>query len=45
MSDMQNDRPGEPGTQEGETGPTESDPMAPSGEGRNPEQAAEEPGS
>ena len=36
MSDMQqNDRPGEPGTAEGETGPSESDPVAPSVEGRD----------
>jgi hypothetical protein len=39
MSDMQNDRPGEPGTTEGEAGASESDPVAPSVEGR----AAEEP--
>ncbi|MDQ4091264.1 MAG: hypothetical protein M3163_13330 [Actinomycetota bacterium] len=45
MSDMQSDRPGEPGTSEGETGPMESDPVAPSGEGQNAEQTAEEPGS
>lgn len=27
MSDLQNDRPGEPGTPEGEPGPTEDDPQ------------------
>ncbi len=35
MSDMQNERPGEPGTQEGETGPREDDPVAPGVEGSN----------
>ena len=45
MSDMQNDRPGEPGTQEGETGPSEADPVAPSVEGRETEQAADDSGS
>lgn len=35
MSDMQqNERPGAPGTPEGETGASESDPVAPSVEGR-----------
>ena len=33
MSDMQSERPGEPGTPEGETGPTEDDPVAPGAEG------------
>jgi hypothetical protein len=45
MSDMQNERPGEPGTPEGDTGASESDPMAPSVEGRDMEQAADEAGS
>lgn len=36
MSDMQqNERPGAPGTQEGESGPSESEPAAPSVEGRD----------
>ncbi len=35
MSDMQNDRPGEPGTAEGETGASEADPVTPSVEGRD----------
>lgn len=36
MSDMQEgDLPGQPGTVEGETGPKESDPVAPSVEGRD----------
>jgi hypothetical protein len=36
MSDMQqNDRPGAPGTPEGEAGPSESEPVAPSVEGRD----------
>lgn len=30
MSDMQESRPGEPGTTEGESGPNESEPVAPS---------------
>ena len=42
MSDVQNDRPGEPGTSEGETGPAENDPVAPSVEGRDVEEAADE---
>ncbi len=44
MSDMQNDRPGEPGTAEGETGASEVDPVAPSVEGRDLEDSAEDPG-
>lgn len=44
MSEMQNsDLPGEPGTEEGEAGHSESDPQAPSQEGR--ESAGEAPGS
>jgi hypothetical protein len=42
MSDMQTDRPGEPGTTEGEAGATESDPVAPSVEGRDVEETADE---
>ena len=42
MSDMQNDRPGEPGTAEGEAGPEEDDPVAPSVEGRDSEESAGE---
>jgi hypothetical protein len=42
MSDMENDRPGEPGTTEGETGPAENDPVAPSVEGRDREETADE---
>ncbi len=42
MSDMQSDRPGEPGTTEGEAGPAETDPVAPSVEGRDVEEAADE---
>jgi hypothetical protein len=34
MSDMQQSQPGAPGTTEGEAGPSESDPSAPSVEGR-----------
>ena len=42
MSDMQqNERPGAPGTPEGETGPSESDPVAPSVEGREVEAGTE----
>ena len=38
MSDLENENlPGEPGTDEGETGPSESDPVAPSVEGRETE--------
>jgi hypothetical protein len=44
MSDMQHDRRGEPGTQEGETGPSETDPVAPSVEGRAGEESVDEPG-
>ena len=46
MSDMQqNDRPGEPGTPEGETGANETDPVVPSVEGRNlDEKAADDQG-
>lgn len=37
MSDMQqNERPGAPGTTEGESGPSESEPTSPSVEGREP---------
>lgn len=32
MSDMQSERPGEPGTPEGEAGPSETDPVVPSAE-------------
>ncbi len=40
MSDMQeSDLPGNPGTPEGETGPSESEPVAPSVEGREEDQA------
>ena len=42
MSDMQNDRPGEPGTAEGETGASENDPVAPSVEGRDLDDPASE---
>ena len=42
MSDMQSERPGEPGTTEGDTGPTETDPVAPSVEGRDAEETADE---
>lgn len=44
MSDMQqSDLPGQPGTTEGETGPSESDPVAPSVEDREgPDENAEE---
>ncbi len=35
MSDMQNQRSGEPGSAEGETGPSEDDPVAPGVEGRD----------
>lgn len=35
MSDMQSDRPGEPGTTEGEIGASQNDPVAPSVEGRD----------
>ncbi len=45
MSDMQDDRPGEPGTQEGQIGPSESDPVAPSVEGCEGEESVDEPGS
>lgn len=38
MSDMQqSDLPGQPETQEGEAGPSESEPVAPSVEGRDTE--------
>lgn len=38
MSDMQQgDLPGQPGTEEGEAGPSESEPVAPSEEGRDTE--------
>jgi hypothetical protein len=40
MSDMQNQRPGEPGTSEGEAGPNETEPAVPSVEDR---EAAETP--
>ncbi len=43
MSDMQqNERAGAPGTPEGETGPSESDPVAPSVEDREAEPDAED---
>ncbi len=42
MSDLQNDRPGEPGTREGEAGASESDPVAPSVEGREVEDRADD---
>ena len=42
MSDMQTERPGEPGTSEGEAGPAESDPVAPSVEGRDIDETADE---
>ena len=42
MSDLQNERPGEPGTPEGETGASESDPVAPSVEGRDLEEMADD---
>ena len=38
MSDMQNDRPGEPGTVEGDAGASEADPVVPSVEGREVEE-------
>jgi hypothetical protein len=41
MSDMQSERPGEPGTQEGDTGPRESEPVAPSVEGRDTGESSE----
>ncbi len=37
MSDMQESRPGEPGTTEGESGPSESEPVAPSVENEDEE--------
>jgi hypothetical protein len=42
MSDMQSERSGEPGTAEGEAGASESDPVAPSVEGRNAEEPADD---
>lgn len=33
MSDMQSERPGEPGTPEGDAGAREDDPVVPGGEG------------
>ena len=42
MSDLQNDRPGEPGTHEGEVGASEADPVAPSVEGRDVEDGADD---
>ncbi len=42
MSDIQGNLPGEPGTQEGEAGPSESDPIAPSVEGREATDDADE---
>ena len=42
MSDLQNERPGEPGTPEGETDASEADPVAPSVEGRDVEEAADD---
>lgn len=42
MSDLQNERPGEPGTREGEAGASEADPVAPSVEGRDVEDRADD---
>ena len=42
MTDLQNERPGEPGTPEGETDASESDPVAPSVEGRDVEETADD---
>ena len=42
MSDMQTDRAGEPGTADGETGPAETDRVAPSVDGRDIEETADE---
>ena len=42
MSDVEGGKlPGEPGTKEGETGPSESEPEAPSVEGRDVDQKDE----
>ena len=45
MTDLQNERPGEPGTPEGDTGASESDPVVPSVEGRDIEETADDQGS
>ena len=42
MTDLQTERPGEPGTPEGETGASESDPVAPSVDGRDLEETADD---
>jgi hypothetical protein len=42
MSDLQNERPGAPDTPEGEAGASESDPVAPSVEGRDVEEPVDE---
>ena len=42
MSDLQNERPGEPETREGEVGASESDPVVPSVEGRDVEDRADD---
>ena len=42
MTDLQNERPGEPGTPEGDTGASESDPVAPSVEGRDVAETADD---
>jgi hypothetical protein len=39
---QQSDLPGQPGTPEGEAGPSESDPIAPSTEGREADQPTED---
>jgi hypothetical protein len=45
MSEMQNERPGAPDTPEGETGARESDPVAPSVEGRSTKESVDDQGS
>ena len=42
MTDLQNERLGEPGTPEGETGASESAPVAPSVEGRDVEETVDD---
>ena len=42
MTDLQNERPGEPGTPEGESGASESEPVAPSVDGRPLEDTADD---
>ncbi len=45
MSDMQNERPGAPGTEEGEAGASESEPVAPSVDNRDePDTGGDEAG-